>query len=349
MSLPRLAAALTALAILTGCASPPAPLPDASAAFTLSQASAALHTASCPEGIAYQRASSLEITATQIELGGALPLGPTQPDVSFAGGWHLTSPDSNFGGLSGLDIFASGNLLTVTDEGAFVWINMEDGAPASAHIAYMRGADGQFLSGKSMKDSEGLVLTEDGLALVSYERNHRVDAFDLEGCGAAARSVSLADLNSPPEGMSKGLEENGGAEGLALMGETLLLGIETPDAGGPLAKLSSDSKATLIARLPLEGGLKITGLDVLDETLYGVARDYNPLFGNTIDVFSIDMSGETPAAPVRLFRLDPSVSVDNFEGIAAVRKDDATVRVWIISDNNFSDRQRTLLMAFDVK
>jgi hypothetical protein len=39
---------------------------------------------------------------------------------------------------------------------------------------------------------------------------------------------------------------------------------------------------------------------------------------------------------------------DNFEGIAA-KKAEGGVRLYIISDNNFSPSQRTLLMAFDLK
>lgn len=347
--MPRLPASLTALLLVAGCAGKPAPLPEPGVPWALSEASAALRAQSCPEGVSYARAQSLEIAVTPVELGGALPLGPTAPDISFAGGWHLTSPDTTFGGLSGLDTFASGDFLTVSDEGAFVWINMEDGVPASAHIAYMRGADGDLLAGKSQQDSEGLALTEDGLALVSFERDHRVAAFDLEACGSAARSAPIVSLAPHPAGMAKDLEDNGGAEGLALKGDTVLLGIETREDGGPLAELSAGPEASVIARLPLDGGLKITGLDMLGDTLYGVARDYNPLIGNTIEVFSIDMSGETPGGMTVLFRLDASVTVDNFEGIAATRNEDGTARLWIISDNNFSDRQRTLLMAFDLK
>ena len=349
MPLPRLPACLTALLLIAGCAGTPAPLPEPGAPYELSTASAALRAQSCPDGVSYARAQSLEMTATPVELGGELPLGPSAPDIAFAGGWHMTSPDANFGGLSVLDTFASGNFLSVTDEGAFVWINMEDGAPTSAHIAYMRGIDGALLVGKSRQDSEGLILTGDGLALVSFEREHRVAAFDLEGCGSTARSAPVASLAPHPAGMSKDLEDNGGAEGLALYGETVLLGIETREGGGPLAKLSAGPEATVISRLPLDGGLKITGLDMLGDTLYGVARDYNPLIGNTIEVFSIDMSGEAPGEMVVLFRLDASTIVDNFEGIAATRNEDGTTRLWIISDNNFSDRQRTLLLAFDLK
>jgi len=43
------------------------------------------------------------------------------------------------------------------------------------------------------------------------------------------------------------------------------------------------------------------------------------------------------------------LTIDNFEGIAARRLSDGRVRLYVISDDNFSGRQRTLLMVFDVK
>jgi hypothetical protein len=40
--------------------------------------------------------------------------------------------------------------------------------------------------------------------------------------------------------------------------------------------------------------------------------------------------------------------MDNFEGVAARRMPDGRVRLYIVSDDNFSASQRTLLMIFDV-
>ena len=41
-------------------------------------------------------------------------------------------------------------------------------------------------------------------------------------------------------------------------------------------------------------------------------------------------------------------TTDNFEGIAAERRNGAT-RLYILSDDNFSPAQRTLMLAFDVR
>ena len=43
------------------------------------------------------------------------------------------------------------------------------------------------------------------------------------------------------------------------------------------------------------------------------------------------------------------LTVDNFEGLAAVPAPDGGVRFYLISDDNFSPSQRTLQLAFDWK
>jgi hypothetical protein len=72
-------------------------------------------------------------------------------DASYAGGWALTSDNASFGGLSDLALDGDGNLLAVADDGAFVWINLENDTPSGAgQLAYMLGADGNLLQGKSL-------------------------------------------------------------------------------------------------------------------------------------------------------------------------------------------------------
>jgi hypothetical protein len=45
--------------------------------------------------------------------------------------------------------------------------------------------------------------------------------------------------------------------------------------------------------------------------------------------------------------LAPPMTVDNYEGLAAVPRDDGGVRFYLISDDNALARQRTILLAFD--
>ena len=53
------------------------------------------------------------------------------------------------------------------------------------------------------------------------------------------------------------------------------------------------------------------------------------------------------AATVAEMRLAPPMTVDNFEGVAAVPRPDGSYRFYLISDDNGRDTQRTLLLAFD--
>jgi hypothetical protein len=52
--------------------------------------------------------------------------------------------------------------------------------------------------------------------------------------------------------------------------------------------------------------------------------------------------------PEPLAVLHPPMSIDNFEGVAAFATE-GEVRVLMLSDDNFSDAQRTLLLAFSLR
>ncbi|WP_162884011.1 esterase-like activity of phytase family protein [Chromatocurvus halotolerans] len=272
------------------------------------------------------------------------------PGAAFVAGWHLSSADPAFGGLSGLVAEPDGNLLAVSDEGAFVWIRMTDGTPSAARIAPMRDASGAVIADKRWRDAEGLDLRE-GMAFVSFEREHRVLAFDLAGCGAAARGVSVAQFGSRIAGLRDAMPANGGAEGLALTEEgELLLAIESPESGLPIAQLDAMGTARLVGLIPRRGAPVLTGIDRAGATLYAVLRSYTPLVGNVIEVVALPLPGRESILPARrILRLEPRHGTDNFEGIALQRRGDSSLRLWLVSDDNFSSRQRTLLYAFDLR
>lgn len=50
----------------------------------------------------------------------------------------------------------------------------------------------------------------------------------------------------------------------------------------------------------------------------------------------------------KLAEMDSQMTVDNFEGIAVKEMPDGRTRLFIVSDDNFSPAQRTLLMVFDL-
>lgn len=303
-----------------------------------------LRTASCPAPDAFVTPEPISLTATAITpdtMKGADLTG-----LTFAGGWHLTSEDPNFGGLSGLTIHPKNHLLAISDAGAFVWISMLKDVPSGfAAISYMQSKTGQYIHGKEDADSEGLELI-DGLALVSFERNHRILAFDLANCGAAANGVLVTRIPERTNALVRSIPDNQGAEALVFDGTNhLIAGLEMQvRQGAPIVALGSDGTG-IWQNLPSPADKRLVGLDEIAGTTFVLYRNYLPLLGNQIEIHA---RADFNSPPETLAILKRPFPVDNFEGITATRLPDGTVRLYIISDDNFSDRQRTLLLAFDV-
>ena len=312
---------------------------------------ASLKALSCPAGADFVAPDAIKLSVLPLPLSSNSEARALPEGVTFHAGWVLESSDTRFGGLSGMAMNAAGQFLMVSDTGAFVWIDRnDDGAPTQiGAIAEMKDATGRSLKGKTEADAEGLAVS-DGLAFVSFERNHRIEAFDLKACGAAARSALVTSLPSTIE--TDSVHENRGPEALALRG-TLVAGYEqSTSAGGTAlfalnaAPQSVDAYSLDALPAPFDGPL--TGMtNRLGDVAYAVRRRYFPATGNQITV-EMATSAEITAQSIPLFELSRPQNVDNFEGIAAEELEDGTHRIWLVSDDNFSSRQRTLLFAFDI-
>ena len=303
-----------------------------------------LRTESCPDGVAYERADSLDLRVAEVSRGSVIARENNLSGVSLAGAWHLHSPNKDFGGLSGLDVMRSGSLLSITDDGKFVWIGIDpdSGAPDGiGSITEMRDADGDVYRVKTHADSEDLVF-RDGMALVSFEQNHRIDAYDLESCGAAARAASLVELDQMVDGRL--LDGNRGAEAMAMIGEGLSVGFETQHEGGsPIGDVNTNGTLENVRRTRQPIFYLITGMDHSDGLTAQVFRAYDPVRGAR-GIVRVSREG----AQIAEANLKKPLPVDNYEGIAIGTSPAGTPRIWLVSDDNFNDSQKTLLLAFDL-
>ena len=313
-------------------------------AWSIDSSASNLAEQSCPTGTAAIAPAGIAVKADPVPFGPPEEVAKRLPEgVTFAGGWHLTSDNASFGGLSGLAIDGQAGLLTVSDEGAFVWLGLTDGKPdGTGKIAYMLGADGGQLHGKALADSEGLSV-RDGLAIVSFERTNRVSAFALDACGAAAREARIAALPDTVAGRT--IDENRGAEAMTVTPAGIVrFGYETVESGdSPLgAVIGPDESGWTGETAHNPAGYAFVGLDSVEqdgkEETYWLFRSYDPIRGSR-NVIRWDNKEIVMTAPM---------TVDNFEGIAAQPMSNGATRLWIVSDDNFSDRQRTLLLAFDI-
>ncbi len=346
------------LTCLPGCAAPGdemVPAPPVSAARTempelwsFEQAAAGVRQASCLKtGTAQPGFGELEMTVEPLAPKQAEAISTRLPDgAALAGAWELNAADPNFGGLSGLALADDTSLLAITDAGGWVRIELDAGAPSAAASGYMRGMDGKFLAGKSENDAEGLAY-RDGIAFVSFERDFRIEAFAVGDCGATARAVAIAALPTAYEG--RRIDENEGPEALSMTAEgTLRFGYEgASDGNSPIGRVLASGAADWSGAYAANpSGFALVAMDSVrlpggrDRDIF-LYRAFDPIRGAR----SVLVWGQGETGRLTLSR---PVLTDNFEGLAVQVLENGQLRLWIVSDDNFSRLQRTLLYAFDV-
>jgi hypothetical protein len=344
-----------------------------------------LSTASCPAGTAMGRAVSIDIRSSPTPLQALNPGRRRVGDLTFVAGYELTSANSRFGGLSGIEVLEDGNLMAVTDHNDFVWIDLDkDGVtPVSARIAEMADKDGYKLEAEVDGRAEGLAWNQ-GMALVSFDDNHRVLAYDIGKCGPAARGAPIVfgPFGMPlAEAYSESriaVNDGAGSEALAVTNDWYLFtGIETKVGQlSPMSARPIEQDPDFSLRVGVEAQ-EFVGLDVLAPPkkdgaarAFTLHRSFSPRSGYGVTIAETDFNRYVDDAMLtrhidgdidqrarfrfietgwrKLAELDMLMTIDKFEGLAAKELPDGRVRLFVISDNNFSSTQRTLLMVFDV-
>jgi hypothetical protein len=297
---------------------------------------------------------AVDVTVTPVDFGAE-----TVGRLRYRGGIALSSDSALFGGLSGLEVLDDGRLLAISDNG--IWFDGrldldESGAligVSGVRLAMMRDEGGVEFPSKATGDSEGLTQLPDGRFAVSFEQTPLIRIYDLNRdgpFGAAQVGPRLDEVARLPR--------NVGLEAIAATSEGgLLIGAEggdeetTPMWVAPLG--ASEPVAPRIG-YPLRGGFSLTGLDRLpDGDFIALERFYAPVIGpraliTRFSEASLNARGEALPEVEELALLRPPLPIDNFESVSAVRMPDGATRIYILSDDNFRSRQRTLLLAFDV-
>ncbi|MFI4964291.1 MAG: esterase-like activity of phytase family protein [Caulobacterales bacterium] len=283
-----------------------------------------------------------------------LPLNPADPkqdrvgDFVYAGGLKLTSAQtSRLHGLSDLDVQPDGALISVGDEGDLLRAKLMLDAQGrltglkDARLTALTGLDGQPLQGKDNRDSEGLALMPGGDLLISFERHDRIWLYPADG--APPRAVPSPAVTFPynegMEALAPDPDKGPGAylTGGETTGRTWSCTLTGPCVDGPRVDLALGFGLVAARRLP-QG-----------RTAW-LLRAFNPITRSVIDLRITDGAGRI----VDQMELRGPLTVDNFEGLAAVPSKngpgkDGLIRFYLISDDNFSSSQRTLLLAFDWK
>jgi hypothetical protein len=281
--------------------------------------------------------------------GRAVPFDPTAPGRTqagafvYAGGLELTSPDTTrLHGLSDLKVWPDGRMLSVSDEGDVVEGHLaldEAGrltGVADARLYPLTGEDGRPLSagGKNESDSEGIAELSGGDRLVSLERDDRILLYPAGG--GPPRRVPSPDAKFPFNLGMEGLDADPQAGP-----DAYVVGAE---ASGQtwICHLASGCVESARVAKPEDAGLSAVALLPGGRRAY-LLRAFSPLRGLRVTLRIVGADGST----LDELRFAPPLTVDNFEGLAALSRPDGSVRFYLISDDNFSRLQRTLLLAFD--
>ncbi len=275
--------------------------------------------------------------------------------LAYRGGVELRSRNPMFVGISGIEVLEDGRVVAISDEADWIegHITLDDRGYLTgftdARAAFMRDEHGRVLTTKAEADSEGLTQMADGRFAVSFERTNLIRIYDLNRdgpFGAAQMGPRLDEVAYLPA--------NSTFEALATLDDNLLTAAEGGDeALTPMWLLPLDARTPVPPRFsyPLSDGFSITGMDRLPNgDFVALERFYAPVIGPRARItrFAAPSGDGGEVHPEVLALLEPPFPLDNFEGISAARMADGATRIYIVSDNNKSAQQRTLLLAFDL-
>ncbi len=278
--------------------------------------------------------------------------------LEFISGLALTSSFRGFGGLSALRVDPKGErFVSLSDKGdwftgRFVYRGKQLTGLADVETAPILGPDGGPVSKRGWFDTESLAI-DGSTAYVGIERVNQILRFEAFGRdGLRARGEPMT---APPA--LRRLPFNKGLESLVVVPRNLPL-------GGTLLAISErglDPAGNLLAFMlggPSPGQFTIRRSDNFDISdaailpsgaLLVLERKFSIVAGVGIRIRRIPLASIAPDrlvdGPV-IFEADLGNEVDNMEGIDVHQAADGSTIVSMISDDNFSLIQRTLLLQF---
>jgi hypothetical protein len=277
--------------------------------------------------------------------------------LQWRSGLVLTSAFRGFGGLSGLRLDPKGEkFIALSDKGSWftgriVYSGPEMTGLADVEASPMLGPDGRPITARGWFDSEALAL-DGALVYVALERVNQVLRFDF----SKGFTRAIGEVVPMPPAVKK-LPYNKGLEALVMVprGQPL---------AGTLIAISErglDPQGNIIAFLvggPSPGPFAIrrtNDFDVSDAVLLPTGdllileRKFSWLAGIGIRIRRIPLKSVALSAVVdgpSIFEADLGQEVDNMEGIDAHVTAEGETVLTMVSDDNFSLLQRTLLLQF---
>ncbi|WP_085910096.1 esterase-like activity of phytase family protein [Kiloniella majae] len=286
------------------------------------------------------------------------------PSLHWRGGIKISSPHKRFGGLSGLEVSSDGrSLLAVGDKGLWFTgrlnydLNGNLLSLTNGVLSTMRGPQGQNLIRKKDRDSESIALADNGAIYVSFERDHRILEY------SAPLTTTTASISLPRE-FTDIASNNRGVEALTWLAGGCLLAI--PER----TTISTSTQENVIEAylwhennwdklyLASNNNYLPTGLSNTPQgDLLLLEREFSFLggFKTSLRFFpasEIQTALSMPSYVMRgdiLATFEGAQSIDNMEGISSRIGAKGETLVYLLSDDNLSFAQDTLLLMFELQ
>ncbi|EZP51096.1 esterase-like activity of phytase family protein [Sphingomonas sp. RIT328] len=301
-----------------------------------------------------------QLIATPVALDPADPHRRTLGALTYLGGVTLRSLDPAFGGYSSLTVVrrADGDRVTLLSDGgnAVAFTLGSDWRPRGLRFVNLPAGPGIGWE-KRDRDSESMAIDPHGTIWVGFEGANAIWRYAPGFARAEAQRAPAAMAHWP---------DNGGPESLARLPDGRFVTI-SEQRHVPRARWRGTDGVRLASREAL-----IFPGDPITTTprrfAYLVAGIYDPSDATALpngDLLVLDRAFRLPyrfsnrlswipAAAIRpgavtrgalLATLDAPLIHDNFEGVATTTEAGRTI-VWLVSDDNQSMLQRTLLLKF---
>ena len=306
-----------------------------------------------PDGIA-----SLDVNARRIEHFDPRDASHVRYGaLEFRSGLVLTSAFRGFGGLSALRLDKKGErFIALSDKanwftGRLTYRGTALSGLADVKSAPVLGGDGKKITQRGWYDTESLAF-DGATAYVGLERVNQILQFDFGKDGVRARGAPI----TVPAGIEK-LPFNKGLE-------TLVFVPKGQPLAGTLIAISErglDPAGNILGFLiggPAPGQFSVKrtkNFDISDATLLPsgdlllLERKFSIMEGVGIRIRRVFAGSIAPDAVIdgpTIFEVDLGYEIDNMEGIDTHVTESGETVVTMISDDNFSMIQRTLLLQF---
>lgn len=265
---------------------------------------------------------------------------PAQPDGAgprATGLWRLAGTGAGFGGFSALLAMEDSRLLAFSDRGWRVGFGIPGEtafAPASAQVVAAAGHRQDLFDIESAAHRSA-----GGDYWLGYEATHAIHRFSAAGAAGPVRLLA-SEVDWP---------DNSGAEALVALADGRLLAFaEARDEGYMFEGDPAEGAAfaTFPVAWPHPGYVPTDAGQLADGRVVVLMRYFEP--GIPYTFHSLLVAGDVPAVgtqwrPAVFARLEELLPRENYEGLAVRALPDGASEIWLISDDNFSAFQQTLL------